>query len=152
MVDIIIPVLNEEKVLTQEAQYYQTLKNRARVIFVDGGSTDRTIEIAKTYGKVVSSPAGRAIQKNHGTQETQAEYLLFLHVDALIDEHALDSIDEILRKGSIGGCLTMHIADKGFIFRIYEWTVNFRARAFGIIDGDLGTFVRRDIFDQLGGL
>jgi len=150
-IDIIIPVLNEEEILIKEARYYQTLKNRARVIFVDGGSTDRTVAIAQGYGEVISCATGRAIQKNRGAQETQADYLLFLHVDALIDEHALDSIDQILKKGSIGGCLTMHIDDGGFIFRIYEWAVNFRARVFGIIDGDLGTFVRRDIFDQLGG-
>jgi len=151
MPDIIIPVLNEEKILTQEAQYYQILKNRARVIFVDGGSTDRTVAIAQEYGEVVFSPAGRAIQKNRGARESQAKHLLFLHVDALIDEHALGRIDQILKEGSIGGCLTMHIDDEGFIFRIYEWAVNFRARVFGIIDGDLGTFVRRDIFDQIGG-
>ena len=151
MPNIIIPVLNEEKILTKEAQYYQTLKTKARVIFVDGGSTDRTVEIARKYGEVISCATGRAIQKNRGAQETQAEHLLFLHVDALIDENALDSIDQALKKGFIGGCLTMHIQDKGFMFRIYEWTVNFRARVLGVIDGDLGTFVRRDIFDQLGG-
>jgi len=151
MPDIIIPVLNEEKILTKEAQYYQALKSRARVIFVDGGSTDRTVAIAQEYGEVVSCSTGRAIQKNRGAQETKAEHLLFLHVDALIDDHALDRIDQILKQGSIGGCLTMHIQDNGLMFRIYEKIVNFRARTFGIIDGDLGTFVRRDIFDQLGG-
>jgi len=151
MPDIIIPVLNEEKILTKEAQYYQSLKNRARVIFVDGGSADGTVEIAQRYGEVISCATGRAIQKNRGAQETRSERLLFLHVDCFIDEHALDSIDQIMEEGSIGGCLTMHIQDNGFIFRIYEKIINFRAGAFGIIDGDLGTFVRRDIFDQLGG-
>ena len=77
--------------------------------------------------------------------------MLFLHVDTFVDKYALYHIDQILKNGSNGGCLTMHIRDNGFIFRIYEWAVNFRARAFGIIDGDLGTFVRRDIFDQIGG-
>lgn len=151
MPDIIIPVFNEEEILTKEAQYYQTLKSRAKIIFVDGGSTDRTVAIAQEYGEVVSSPAGRAIQKNRGAQESQTEYILFLHVDALIDERALDSVAQTLKEGSVGGCLTMHIQDNGFIFRIYEWAVNFRARVFGVIDGDLGMFVRRDVFDQLGG-
>ena len=151
MLDIIIPVLNEEIILTEEAYYYQDLKSRARVIFVDGGSTDRTVAIAQKYGEVVSCSAGRAIQKNRGAQESKTESLLFLHVDALLDERALDRIDQTLKEGFLGGCLTMRIEDKGFIFRIYEWTVNFRARAFGIIDGDLGIFVRRDVFDQLGG-
>jgi len=151
MLDIIIPVLNEEKILTKESQYYQNLKGRARVIFVDGGSTDRTVEIARVYGEVIACSTGRAVQKNRGAQESKTGHLLFLHADALIDKYALDSIVQALKEGSIGGCLTMRIEGKGCIFRIYEWAVNFRARAFGIIDGDLGTFVRRDIFDQLGG-
>jgi len=151
MVDIIIPVLNEEEILTKEAQYYQILKSRAKVIFVDGGSTDRTAEVAQKYGKVITCSTGRAIQKNRGAQESQAKYILFLHVDALVDGHALDRIDQILKEGSIGGCLTMRINDNKLIFRIYEKIINFRARIFGIIDGDLGIFVRKDIFDQLGG-
>jgi len=118
---------------------------------VDGGSIDRTVAIAREYGEVVSSPCGRAIQKNRGAQESQTQHILFLHVDTFIDEHSLDCINRTLASGAIGGCLTMHIQDKRFIFRIYEWAVNFRARAFGAIDGDLGTFVRRDIFEQLGG-
>ena len=137
MLDIIIPVLNEEKILTKEAHYYQALKNRARVIFVDGGSTDHTVAIAREYGEVITCSPGRAVQKNRGVQKSQSEHILFLHVDALIDEHALSRIDQILKEGSIGGCLTMRICDNGLIFRIYEWVVNFRAKAFGVIDGDL---------------
>ena len=45
----------------------------------------------------------------------------------------------------------MRIDDQGFIFRIYERAVNFRARALGVMDGDLGMFVRRDIFEKLKG-
>jgi len=150
MPDIIIPVINEEKILIQKAQYYRNLKQIARVIFVDGGSTDRTVAIAQEYGDIVSSPAGRGVQKNRGAQEANSEHLLFLHVDSYIEMSTLECIEQIFKKGACGGCLTMRIQDKGFIFRIYEWAVNFRARNFGVIDGDLGMFVRRDIFEQLG--
>jgi len=151
MPDIIIPVLNEEKILTEQAKYYLNLKQKARVVFVDGGSTDRTVEIACAYGEVVCSPVGRGIQKNRGAEETASKHLLFLHVDSFIEEDDLDLIDQTLEQGAVGGCLTMRIQDKGFIFRVYEKAVNFRARAFGVIDGDLGMFMRRDIFEQLGG-
>jgi len=148
---IVIPVLNEEKILTQEAEYYKALKQRAKVIFVDGGSTDRTVAIARKYGEVIVSAAGRAIQKNRGAQEAQDKHILFLHVDTFINEHILNAVDKELSNGAVGGCLTMRIRDKGLIFRFYEWAVNIRARTLGVIDGDLGMFVRSDIFDQLGG-
>ena len=53
MLDIVIPVYNEEKVLMEKQEYYRTLGARAQIIFVDGGSQDRTAAIAKTYGKVI---------------------------------------------------------------------------------------------------
>jgi len=112
---------------------------------------DHTIEIAQKYGDVMSSPTGRGIQKNAGIQASQANHLLILHVDTFVPEYVLDRIDQALNDGAVGGCLTMRIQDKGFIFRIYEMAVNFRSKAFGVIDGDLGMFVRRDIFEQLGG-
>jgi rSAM/selenodomain-associated transferase 2 len=151
MIDIIIPVLNEEQILTKEARYYQTLKNKARVIFVDGGSADRTVEIARGFGDVVSSDPGRGVQKHSGALRSTSKLLLFLHVDTKIDMRALDRMGQAMKEGAIGGCLTMRIQDDRFIFRVYERIVNFRAKAFGVIDGDLGMFVRRDAFDQLGG-
>jgi len=151
MPDIIIPVLNEEKILTKEALYYRALKQKARVIFVDGGSMDDTVKIAQEYGDVMSSPIGRGIQKNIGVRKSKARYLLILHVDTFIPEFILDRIDQILNEGVVGGCLTMRIQDENFIFRIYELAVNLRSKLFGVIDGDLGMFVRRDIFDQIGG-
>ena len=151
MIDIIIPVLNEEIILTAEAEYYKTLRQFSKIIFVDGGSTDKTVDIAKEFGIVISSPAGRAIQKNYGFQNTAAEHVLFLHVDTFINKNALEQIEKSLDNGAVGGCLTMRIENKGLMFRLYEIIVNFRSTSFGIIDGDLGTFVRRDVFEQLGG-
>jgi len=150
MIDIVIPVLNEEKILTENQDYYQSLKTKANIIFVDGGSTDQTGIVAARYGRVLSSAPGRGIQKNAGAAEAHDDTLLFLHVDSFISDSALDRIGQAVKEGSNGGCLTMHIQDKGFIFRIYEQVVNFRAKAFGIIDGDLGMYVRADIFEKLG--
>jgi len=150
MLDIIIPVLNEEVILLQEVQYFHSLRKQAKVIFVDGGSRDRTVEIAQSYGKVLISKPGRAIQKNLGVLGSKAPYLLFLHVDSCISLTALIKIKQVFNRGAVGGCLSMHIQDKGFIFRLYERAVNFRAKMFGVIDGDLGMFIRRDVFNELG--
>ena len=45
----------------------------------------------------------------------------------------------------------MRIEDKGIIFRVYEWIINVRAKLFGVIDGDLGMFVQKDVFNRLDG-
>jgi len=150
MLDIIIPVYNEEKILTEKRGYYFRLKNLANVIFVDGGSQDNTAKIAERYGRVVHSRLGRGYQKNRGVQEGSSPHLLFLHVDVCIEDEAIDQINQALSNGVCAGCFKMKIADKRLIFRIYEIFVNFRARYLGIVDGDLGFFIKREVFQQIG--
>ncbi len=151
MVDVIIPVYNEEKILREKAAYFNSLKNKARLIFVDGGSQDLTIEIAQNYGELIRSQQGRCHQMNAGAALADSTCLLFLHVDTSIEPEALEQIQSALQKGNCAGCLTLAIDDKHFIFRIFEGWVNWRARAFGVLDGDLGLFVNRDIFKTVGG-
>ena len=149
---IIIPVLNEEKILKENSAYYCGLKAKAaEVIFVDGGSTDGTVGVARDYGDVIVSKPGRGIQENAGAKVARSGYLLFLRVDAVVSDGALGSIERVLRHGANGGCLTMRIDDNGAVFRLYERLVNWRERAFGVIDGNLGMFIRRDLFEELAG-
>jgi len=151
MIDIIIPVLDEQKILEEQSGYYKNLSEKAHIVFVDGGSNDKTVEVASRYGQVVVSKKGRALQKNSGVGAAKSNYLCFLHVDTQIDIEALSDIEDVLSKGTCGGCLTMAINDSGFVFRIFENIVNWRANCFKVFDGDLGQFVRRDVFAKLGG-
>ena len=150
MIDIIIPVLNEEKILREKQEYYKILQSKAYIVFVDGGSSDKTVEIAQNYGDVVLSQRGRGIQKNSGVKKTRAQHILFLHVDSYVDEEVFNQIPQALNNGVVGGCFTMKIEDQRPIFRVYEKAVNFRAKVFGIIDGDLGMFVQRKAFEEAG--
>ena len=151
MFNVVISVLNEEKILQEKRDYYSWLKTKARLIFVDGGSSDRTREIAKDYGEVMVSPRGRARQMNAGAKVCQSEAILFLHVDTFISEEAFVQMEKVLRDDIVAGCFSMKILERGFIFGMFERLVNFRARRFKIIDGDLGLFVKREVFERLGG-
>jgi len=151
MIDIIIPVLNEAKILTEKKQYYQSLRKAAHVIFVDGGSSDDTVRAAGTLGDVISSDPGRGMQKNRGVELARSNILLFMHVDTAVAAAALECIKACVDQGVDAGCLTMKIDDPKPIFRIYERVVNMRAKVFGAFDGDLGMFIRKDIFQELGG-
>lgn len=150
MPDIVIPVLNEEAFLKKHRDYYLNLKSKARLIFVDGGSIDQTAAIAKTYGEVYHSRVGRAFQKNAGAEHCIRDFVLFLHVDTFVSSEMLLKIDNLSDTAIVGGCATMKIKDSRFIFRVYEWAVNRRARNKGIFDGDLGMFVRKSVFDDVG--
>ena len=151
MVDIIIPVLNEERILEERDEYFQTLGQKANIIFVDGGSQDRTVELARRWGQAVISKRGRAVQMNQGAKFSSSDYLLFLHVDTWINPQVTSRIIEVLDNGCDAGCFQMTIDDPQWMFRIIEEIVNGRAKYFGVIDGDLGLFIKKDVFEGLGG-
>jgi glycosyltransferase involved in cell wall biosynthesis len=81
---IIIPALNEEEHIGACIESAKKL-NPVEIIVVDGGSSDRTREVAEDAGAlVVQSPKGRGIQMNRGASVAKGEMLLFLHADTII--------------------------------------------------------------------
>ncbi len=152
MISVIIPIYNEEEILSKRSSIFQNIARVADLIFVDGKSTDKSADIAARYGRVASSERGRAFQMNAGAREAAGDIVLFLHADNVISPDSLGNIEkEIQREGVIGGCLTQRIDRQGAIFRLIEAQGNNRARRTKIFYGDQGIFVRKDIFERIGG-
>jgi len=151
MIDIIVPVFNEEDILLMDDRYFRALSQRARLVFVDGGSQDRTRELAGQISEIRSGPRGRALQKNAGAQESTADVLLFLHADTRIDASSLDDVELAVEQGAVGGCFKARIVRENLVFSLFECLLNGRAKHLRTIDGDMGMFVRRDVFERLGG-
>lgn len=152
MISIIIPVYNEEVCLLRNGAYYEALASAAELIFSDGGSADRTAELARQYGRVVTAPKNRAVQMNAGAGEARQEILLFLHADALLRSDDLRHIiTAVERDHFVGGCFRQVLDDPALVYRWIAWTGNVRAEIFKIFYGDQAIFVRGDIFRELGG-
>lgn len=150
MISIIIPIYNEAKILEQQRGYYCNLKDKAELIFVDGGSDDASCRLAAEYGRVVPSAKGRAVQKNTGAQHASHDLLLFMHVDTFISDAGLRALEQ--KAGLLqAGCFSMAILDDRRVFRWYENNINRRVQKKNIIDGDLGLFVKREIYTQMQG-
>jgi len=152
MISIIIPVYNEEACLSQKDGYYQLLSQAGELIFVDGGSSDNTVALARKLGRVISAPKNRAIQMNRGAKDAKHNILLFLHADAFIPlenlQHIVKSIES---KKYVGGCFHQVLDDPAIIYRWIAWTGNVRARISKVFYGDQAIFVRKDVFLELGG-
>lgn len=152
MISIIVPVYNEEYVLTRKRLYFLELAEEAELIFVDGGSTDQTVELASEMGTVIVSPKGRALQMNQGALKASHDILLFLHADTSIPLSALRHIQQaISEKNFLGGCFRQVFMSPEWIYRWIAWTGNARAKIFRVFYGDQGIFVRRGIFRDLKG-
>ncbi len=151
-VSIIIPALDEAAAIADTIAA-ASAAGPHEIIVVDGGSLDRTREIAAALGcRVVAAPRGRAMQMNAGAAAATGDVLLFLHADTLLPSEGLTELARALaRKDTVGGRFDVHLDGAEPIFRVVETLMNVRSRVTGIATGDHALFVRRSVFDALGG-
>jgi rSAM/selenodomain-associated transferase 2 len=155
-VSIIIPALNEERQIGRVLSALLSLPEVTEIIVVDGGSQDRTAELARAFEgvKVVEfGRANRAQQMNAGAQGAQGAVLLFLHADVCLPVDALVAVREALADATVvGGCFEFSFPATATVpYRLYAWGINLRTRLFCTATGDQALFVRRGVFDVLGG-
>ena len=150
-ISVIIPALNEAANIASTIASAQNAPN-AEVLVVDGGSTDGTVEIARSAGaKVLNSKPGRACQMNVGAAAATGDILLFLHADTILP----DNYDRLAKlslssENTVCGAFELKLDSAGMWFNIVEKTANFRARRFSLPYGDQGIFIRRDLFNSIG--
>jgi rSAM/selenodomain-associated transferase 2 len=121
---------------------------------VDGGSTDATIAVAARFPRVrlLVSPRGRARQMNTGARAAHGDVFLFLHADTLLPDGALAAVEAaVTYPGVVGGRFDVSFDNPRRVFRMIAWFMNRRSRLSGISTGDQAIFVRRPIFETLGG-
>lgn len=149
-ISIIIPTLNEEACLKETLENLRQ-QSPHEIIIADGGSTDRTLKIARHADKVISSIKGRANQMNAGAAIATGDILLFLHADCQLEEKALLQVPRFLRRPSIvAGCFQMQVSETGALFRSIDYCATLRAKLFGMIYGDQGMFLFRSMFERAG--
>ena len=154
MLSIVIPVLDEAENLERLLPELAALCPGAEVVVADGGSSDETAAVvaASRTTRYVVSERGRARQMNAGACAARGDVLLFLHADTRLPIGAADAIARALADGAVaGGRFDVSFANPRRAFRIVAAFMNWRSRLTGIATGDQAIFVRRTVFDALGG-
>ncbi|MFC1757211.1 TIGR04283 family arsenosugar biosynthesis glycosyltransferase [Planctomycetota bacterium] len=155
-VSVVIPALNEAANI-QAAVESAAVSGAFEVIVVDGGSTDQTRAIAESISekvKVLVSSPGRATQQNAGANAASGDILLFLHADCRLATNCIHEIKCVVtdRKNAGGyGAFRQVINDPAWIYRWIEWGNGLRVRWMAMPYGDQGIWVRRELFEAVGG-
>ncbi|HBR52319.1 MAG TPA: glycosyl transferase [Nitrospira sp.] len=165
MISVIIPTYNEEKALPKTLQALFSQPGEFETILVDGGSTDRTSTILDDFEfrpsspitphpsrLALTAPKGRASQMNAGAKEAKGEWLLFLHADTILPDGTIQRLNDMERDQSIQAGGFMHqFSGDDWRLKCISFLDNFRCTRSRIIYGDQALFVRRALFEQLGG-
>ncbi|WP_158096064.1 TIGR04283 family arsenosugar biosynthesis glycosyltransferase [Cloacibacillus sp. An23] len=151
---IIIPMLNERRALPALLENLARLEGASHeVIFADGGSADGSRELAAKSGfRLADAPRGRARQMNAGAAAASGEVLLFLHADSRLPKDCEALIFSTLeRENCAAGCFRLRFDMRHPLMKICAFMSTFRVKHRQIAFGDQGIFVKKTLFDKLGG-
>lgn len=159
---VVVPVLDEARRLPALAAELAPLAERAEVVIVDGGSGDGTRAALERLRRprcprtgvgleILDAPRGRAVQMNAGARATSAPVLLFLHADTRLPDDVGDAVARALAGGAVAGCFRLRIDSRDPRLALAARIINLRSRLMPSAGGDQAIFVRRDVFERLGG-
>ncbi|MCC5940533.1 MAG: TIGR04283 family arsenosugar biosynthesis glycosyltransferase [Balneolaceae bacterium] len=152
-ISIIIPAYNEEKNLQKLLPYLQANSSGyvKEIIVVDGGSSDNTLMISKNLGALaLNSPQkGRAAQMNYGAKHASADVLYFLHADSYPPKNFDRLIIFSIQNRTVAGCFLLRFDDDHPLLKFYSLFTALRTPY--VRFGDQSLFVRRDVFEGIGG-
>ncbi len=151
-ISVIVPTVNEEAAVAATLASARAPAVR-EVIVADGGSSDGTCAIARQGADLVlCTPRGRAVQMNAGAAEARGEVLLFLHADTILpagfDAAVLAACADVR---VVGGRFDVSLLPTSPLLWLTGTLINWRSRLSRIATGDQAIFVRRDVFQQIGG-
>ncbi len=162
MISVVVPALNEADGIAACLASVAGQDGPWDVVVADGGSSDGTAEAARQAmpeAQVISAQRGRARQMNAGAEAATGDVLLFLHADTRLPDGALADIRAALADPAVvGGCFRTRFASepKNEFGRLGQalmraWQARLWMRWHRLAFGDRGLFVRRDMFDAVGG-
>lgn len=154
---LVIPTLNEEKYLPRLLRCLrkQTLRDFETIV-VDGGSTDKTVEVALTYAdKVIVEESNQAKARNLGAKVSTGKYLVFLDADAAIDADFLEKAKELFEehdrrrvKCILGRPEPIEHTKLGRAAFAFGWLL---CKLKATFPGYMGILIERSVFEKIGG-
>jgi rSAM/selenodomain-associated transferase 2 len=149
---VIIPAHNEEATIGRTVAHIWEQVRPTELLVANVSSCDRTGEIAGGSARVLTLETTRGAALNLAAAEASGDVLLFVHADTLLPSDAASLIESVLEDGEIvGGAFRLQLDDPRWLARLVSGAVNARSQLLGTFFGDQALFVRRNVFDEVGG-
>ena len=145
-VTIVVPTYNEEKNIDKIQKSLDSLKGDFEVFFSDGFSKDKTFE--KIYYPKIRKTKYRSRQMNRGADLAKTDYIWFVHADSVLHE---DSVLAIEDSGLEAGCFKVRFGKASLLMKMEEFFSNIRVPMRNLAFGDQGIFIKRELFEEIGG-
>jgi uncharacterized protein len=151
-ISVIISTLNEAAHIAGTLESVRK-SSPHEIIVVDGGSTDETSAVVqKSAATVIHSKPNRARQMNAGAARATGNVLIFLHADTALPENWTSVVADTLKApGVVAGSFGFRVSESFPGRWLVEWATNLRSRWFQNPYGDQTQFLRRALFEELGG-
>ena len=153
-ISIIIPTINEANNLPLLLSDLSIIQKKGEIIIVDGGSKDKTIDVANIYGAKIykSHERNRGFQLDLGAKNSRGDWLVFLHADTRLTHDWFSKLNLVLNgnKNYIY-YFKFKINHKKIIYRVLEILVNFRSQYFKKPYGDQGLIIHRNTYFENNG-
>jgi len=152
-VSIVMPVLDEAARIERTLAPLQAWRRAGtELVVVDGGSADRTRELAAPLcDRLITAPRGRALQMNAGAAASRGHLLLFLHADTSLPAGARALLEDCARGSETWGRFDVRLDGRHRLLPVIAALMNWRSRITAVATGDQAIFVTRALFERCGG-
>ena len=146
-------MLYEENAIARALDAIAAAAPAAQVIVVDGASTDGSRDQARPRcARLVVAQPSLARQMNAGAAAAEGDALVFVHADTIVPPTFADDIAAALANPAVvGGRFDVRLDDASPMLRLVGWLISVRSRLSRTATGDQAIFIRRQIFELLGG-
>jgi rSAM/selenodomain-associated transferase 2 len=154
VVSIVIPNKNDTAAVARLLGQLPAADPAMEVIVCSTGASDAAFDALRRARPDVhwlEEQPGRARQLNAGAARATGEWLWFVHADSTLPEGWRQMFRSLTDARVVGGSFAFALDAPAWQARVIERGVAFRVRWFALPYGDQGLFVRRTVFEQLGG-
>ncbi|MCC6234053.1 MAG: TIGR04283 family arsenosugar biosynthesis glycosyltransferase, partial [Verrucomicrobiales bacterium] len=151
---VVVPAWNEAEALPETLRRLRSVPEISEVVVVDGGSTDRTREVAIEGGaRCLSSVRGRGQQIRAGIAGTVGEVVWIVHADTWVTPGSGAALLRCLRDPLVvGGGFWKGFRDAPWMMRGSRLRCWLRLWWNGWVLGDQALFARRTALERVGGM